>query len=223
MFLPIIASKELEIMTDKTDKDKRNWLLVLPIAGLAIGCLLLLGYLLLDSSLGLRAATIEPPTPTAGDVWDAYIQARTAARAEAPDAQLVSASTQWQAATEDALLKEAANWTLVFYSPQSSHALDVVVSAGVARVVNQAQAGVVPLTPAEGNWRAGPRGAWQTFLACGGRTFLKDHPQAVVDLHLAQGARGTAVWNIVATDPESRGLLSVVVDAETGLIVPDSL
>jgi hypothetical protein len=211
------------MMTDKTDKDKRTWLMVLLVVGLAVGCLLLLGYLFGGGSPGLRAAAIESPPPTSTSLWDTYEQARAAVRAQAPDAQLVSASTQWQVTSEDALLEATSDWTLVFYSPQSSHALDVVVGAGVARVVNQAQAGVVPLTPAEGNWRAGPRGAWQTFLACGGRTFLKDHPQAVVDLHLAQGARGTAVWNIVASDPESRGLLSVVVDAETGLIVPDSL
>lgn len=211
-------------MEDKeANKEKRTRLLVLPVVSLGIAYLLLLGYLLWGKSLGLTSATAASLTPTPVDLWKTYEQARVAARTEAPDAQLVSASTQWQTVSEDALLEGAGSWTLVFYSPQSSQVLDVVVNDDVARVLNRTQAWVVPLALTEDNWRTGPRDALAAFLACGGRTFLDEHPEAVVDLHLTEDSGGGAVWSIVALDLGSHAVLSVVVDAETALVVSDSL
>jgi hypothetical protein len=203
------------------DKNKRNWTLVLPVAGLGVGYLLLLGYLLWGNVLGLRAATNVSltPTPAAVDLWDAYEQARAAARAQASDAKLVSASTQWYAMNENTLQHGPSNWTFVFYSPASKHSLDVIANAGTARVVNQTQVWVTPMVMAEGSWRAGPSDAILVFLACGGRVFLDEHPQAVVDLHLAGNDEGSPVWTIVALDPEDRSLLSLLVDAETGQVL----
>jgi hypothetical protein len=203
-------------------KDKRNWLLALPVAGLGIGYLLLLGYLLFGNALGLRAAARSAsltPTPPAVDLWDAYEQAQAVVQAQASDAQLVSASAHWHGASEDVLLGGPSNWTFVFYSPASNHSLDVVANAGVARVVNQAQVWVTPTAMAEDSWRAGPGDAILVFLACGGRAFLDEHPQAVVDLHLAGNDEGSPVWTIVALDPETRSLLSLLVDAETGQVL----
>jgi hypothetical protein len=203
-------------------KDRRNWALVLPVAGLGTGYLLLLGYLLVGSALGLRAAARSAaltPTPPTVDLWDVYEQARAAAQAQASDAKLVSASTQWHAVDEHALLSGPSNWTLVFYSPASKHALDVIANAGTARVVNQTQVWVTPTAMAEGSWRAGPSDALLVFLACGGQAFLHEHPQAVVDLHLAGNDEGMRVWTIAALDPETRSLLSLLVDAETGQVL----
>ena len=207
----------------EANKQKRTRLLVLPVVSLGIAYLLLLGYLLWGKSLGLTSATAASLTSTPVDLWDAYELAWAATRAEAPDAQLVSASTQWQTVSEDALLEGAGSWTFVFYSPQSSQVLDVVVNDDVARVLNRTQAWVVPLALTEANWRTGPRDALTAFLACDGRAFLDEHPEAVVDLHLMEDSGGGAVWSIVALDLGSRAVLSVVVDAETGLVVSDSL
>jgi hypothetical protein len=206
------------------DKDRRNWTLVLPVAGLGIGYLLLLGYLLWGNVLGLRAAANVSltPTPAAVDLWDAYEQACTAARAQASDAQLVSASTQWYAVNENTLQHGPSNWTFAFYSPASKDVLDVIANAGTARVVNQAQVWVTPAAMAEGSWQSGPSGALRAFLACGGRAFLDEHPQAVVDLHLAGNDEGSPVWTIVALDPETRSLLSLLVDVETGQVLSAS-
>lgn len=207
---------------------KRNWMMMLTVAGLGIGYLLLLGYLLWGNVLGLRAAaTTASPTPTyvAIDLWGAYERACTAARGQAADAQLVSASTRWQGVGKEALLNGATGWTFVFYSAAGGDALDVVVDAGVGRVVNQAQVWVAPKTIAEGKWQAGPRDVLLAFLAYGGQAFLDEHPQALVDLHLAEGDEGGAAWAIVALDPEERGLLALVVDAETMQVLlsnPDS-
>jgi hypothetical protein len=203
------------------DKDKRTRLLILPVAGLGIGYLILLGYLLLGNSLGMKMAAEKPPTSMPIDVWDAYEQARVAVQAEAPDGQLVSASTQWQAVSEDALLNEVGNWTLVFYSPASAHVLDVVVSGGVGRVMSRTQVWVAPQVVPEGVWQAGPMDALRAFLACGGRTFLDEHPQAVIDLHLGGDEEGRAVWSVAALDPGGHDMLSLAVDAETGQVLSD--
>jgi len=203
---------------------KRNWVLVLPVAGLGIGYLLLLGRMLWGNVSSLAAAKSAPPTPARAAIalWDAYGQARAAAQAQATDAQLVSASAQWQAASEEALLKGASAWTFVFYSPAGGYSLDVVANAGTARAVNQAQVWVAPQTMlAESAWQAGPRDALLVFLACGGRTFLDGHPQAVVDLHLAGDAQGKPVWAIVALDPQDRSLLPLLIDAETRQVLPE--
>jgi len=203
-------------------KGKMKWTVVLPVAGLGLAYLLLLGYLLLGNLLGLRSAATAAspaPTPEPVDLWDAYEQARAAARAQAQDAQLVSASTQWQTVSKGALSHGARNWTFVFYSPGDSRSLDVVVNAGVARVASQTQAWVVPSVLPESAWQTGPSDVLLAFLACGGRTFLDEHPHAAVDLHLARDRDGGPTWTVVALDVGDRSLLSMMVDAGTGQVL----
>lgn len=203
---------------------KRNWVVVLSVAVLGVGYLVLMAYLLwgrlLNGTAGETAVAL-PPAPALVDLWDAYAQARGAAQAQAADAQLVSASTQWQTVDEEALLAGNSDWSFVFYSPERGRSLDLVVSAGGAQVVNQTQVWMAPRGMVEGAWRAGPEDALLVFLAYGGRAFLDEHPLAVVDLHLAAGDEGEPVWAIVALDPEGRGLLSLLVDAETRQVLSD--
>lgn len=204
------------------DNGERNRVEGLLGAGLGIFALLLVGYLLWGHAPGLASmATVVPPTPMQAsvDIWDAYEQARAVAQVEAEDAQLVSASTQWQTASEEALLAGASNWTFAFYSAANGHVLDVVMSTGEARLVNQTRTWVAPKVMSQGNWQAGPQDALSAFLAYGGREFLKQHPQAVVDLHLAESDDGSTAWTIVALDVSDRGLLSLLIDADTGQVL----
>jgi len=182
--------------------------------------LLLVGYFLWGNVPILASPATPAPTQESIDLWDAYGQARTVAQAEAGDAQLVSASTQWQAASEDDLLGGADDWSFVFYSPVSGAALDIVTSGGAARVVDQTRVWVAPKTLTEGNWRAGPGDALLVFLAYGGRAFLAEHSQAIVDLHLSVRELGSPTWAIVALDRD-RNLFSLSVNAETGQVLPD--
>jgi hypothetical protein len=149
------------------------------------------------------------------ELWSAYEEARAVAQAQAQDAQLVSAKTQWQEVSEQDLLDGAGSWSFVFYSQANSHTLDVVVNTGKAQVVRETQVWTDSSVLLEGAWIAGPKDALLVFLAYEGRSFLEQHPQAMVDLHLGDNGEGKAVWTIVALDPEDRSLISVLIDAET--------
>jgi hypothetical protein len=195
---------------------RKKWIAVAVAVGLVLD-LALVGYVAyLLWSRGSEVATMPSiPTQELVELWDAYEQARVAAQAQAEDAQLVSAKTQWQAVSEQELLEGAGSWSFVFYSEANSHTMDVVVSIGKAQVVKETRVWTDSSVLPVGAWQAGPRDALLVFLAYNGRLFLKEHPQAMVDLHLGGNGEGRAVWTLVALDPEDRSLLSVLIDAET--------
>ncbi|MEA3339477.1 MAG: hypothetical protein U9R15_05870 [Chloroflexota bacterium] len=202
-------------------KSKRNLIEGLLGIIMGIGGLLLIAYFI----WGLGSPTTDSAPTLAQEpieLWDAYGQAQEAARAEAGDAQLVSASTQWQAANEETLLAGADDWSSTFYSSENCNVLDVVVSGGAARVVNQTRVWVAPQTMAEGKWRAGPKDALLAFLAYGGRAFLEEHPSAIVDLHLARSDGASPAWNIVALDANDQSVFALLIDAETGQVISAS-
>ncbi|MBU0704876.1 MAG: hypothetical protein KKC18_13530 [Chloroflexi bacterium] len=203
-------------------KSKRNLIEALLGIGMGIGGLLLLAYFMWGDALGLGSLLTDSDATLAQEpieLWDACEQAHEAALAEATDAQLVSASTQWQTVNEEMLMSGADDWSLVFYSSENSAVLDVVVTGDVAQVVNQTRVWVAPQVLDEGKWRAGPRDALLTFLAYGGREFLQEHPQAIVDLHLAESDDAGPTWIIVALDASDQSAFSLLIEAETGQVI----
>jgi hypothetical protein len=138
-----------------------------------------------------------------------------AAKASDPDVQAVSASTQWQAATEDALLAGADQWSFGFYTAKDKKAVDVVVTPGSARLANETPVWDAPLTLGEGVWQQGPRDALLVFLARGGREFLQKHQQAVVSMHLANTEEAGPLWDVAAVTMADRSVVAVRIDAET--------
>jgi hypothetical protein len=213
-------------------RSKRDKIEALIGIGLGVLGLLLLGYFLWINPPGSRSteapggrpaatsAAIPAPTEAAIELWSAYEQARTAARAEAEDAQLTSASTQWQATSEKALLSGPETWSFVFYSPAGKTVLDIVVNREGASVVNQTRVWDAPQFLSEEAWKEGPRDALLAFLAHDGRTFLEENPQAIVDLHLGSGETRNVRWNIVALNPQDQEVLALQIDAETMRISP---
>jgi len=203
-------------------KNNRNLIEALLGIGMGIGGLLLLAYFLWGDALGLGSLMTNSDATLAQEpieLWDACEQAHDAALAQAADAQLVSASTQWQTVSEEMLLSGADDWSLVFYSAENSAVLDVVATGGAAQVVNQTRVWVAPQVLDEGKWRAGPTDALLTFLAYGGSEFLQEHPQALVDLHLAKSDDAGPTWTIVTLDASDQSAFSLLVDGETGQVI----
>lgn len=173
-----------------------------------------LAWPLASSASGVPRADSRAGAVTPLALWEAFQQAQAVARARAADAVLVSASAQWQAPPRSALVTGTADWAFVFYAPGEKAALDVVVDAQGARLVNTAPVWVAPQAVAEGEWlNKGPKDALLVFLAYGGEAFLAASPQAVVEIHLAQGEAGGPVWTVTALDVERRAYLAMTVDA----------
>jgi hypothetical protein len=185
---------------------------------LGIICLSLYGFLFWSDRIATTPEpAAAPPSPgrESVDLWDAYKRARMTASASTRDAQPVSASTQWQAATEDALLAGADQWSFGFYGPGDKKAIDVVVTPDSESLVNQTRVWDAPAILREGAWQKGPRDALLVFLARGGREFLEKHPQAVVSMHLASSEEAGPLWDVAAVTMSDRSLVAVRIDADT--------
>ena len=191
--------------------------IVLASLGVLLVAVLLWRYVAPSSSEEPSVGVIESE-PGIG-LWDAYERAAAAAEAVAEDAQLVSASAQWQGPDEERLLAGADIWSFVFYAATNSSIVDIVVGDEAATVVNQTQVLSTPAALPEDAVRAGPRDPLLIFLAYGGSTFLEEYPSAIVDLHLGAGGGAEAVWSSSAIDIEQRKSVSVVIDAETHDVV----
>lgn len=193
-----------------------NRLLKLTVLGLVALCLSLYGYLFW--SRRTTGTPGSPPAPSATresvPLWDAYERARTAVQDDGA-AHPLSASAQWQAATEEALLGGPAQWSFKFYAPESSRVLDVVVTREAARVAKRTHVSNARATLAEGAWLDGPRDPLLVFLARGGRDFLEQHPQAVVTLHLAAGEGPGPRWDVAAVALGDRSVIALRIDAES--------
>jgi len=62
--------------------------------------------------------------------------------------------------------------------------------------------------------------AWLSFRAAGGEAFLQAHPEAMVSLRLRPYEHGGIVWSVAAFD--GRDYLEVLIDAESGAVLPAS-
>jgi len=203
----------------------RNRTLKLLLVALAVVVLVLYGCSALSRAF---RSTQRPEASSAGPgseqvtLWDGYGLALQAVTAKTPDAQLVSAGTQWRSAIERQLLAGASTWSFVFYSPQRRSTFDVAVREGGVRVVRETEVWRSPQPLPEGKWRKGPQDALLVFLAYGGREFIEANPDAVVDLHLASRDDGRPVWTIVALADQSQAPNTLQIDAETGEVLLNS-
>ena len=186
---------------------------------------LVIGYLvagvLRSNSLG-DSPSAPAGVPESVTIWEGYQLALDAVRAQASDAQLASAATQWRSATEERILSGANTWSFVFYSQSRGSIFDVVVGKGSAQVVSETEIWHRPQTVTEGEWRKGPKDALLVFLACGGREFVDENPDAAVDLHLGMTDDGRSVWMIVGVGDRGSVPKALRIDVETGAVLLNS-
>lgn len=208
-------------MTEEKGGGSR-WLVVV----IGVGCLallLLLGGRVLSASWS-GAGNEAPATPTRELVglWGTYQRARLAVTEAEPDAQFVSATSQWEHPDGETLLSGRGEWTFVFYDSAAKEALDVVVSEGAGRIVDRSRIWQAPEVLAEEIVWRGPRDAMAVFLAYGGEAFIAAHPEAIVSAHLGVSDAGRPVWTVSAINIADRDVLSVATDAETNQVLSTS-
>lgn len=192
--------------------------------------LLVVGYLTWQAGNSLQKMgepktikiTVAPPTPSTLEMWAAYERAQAAVWQESPDTRLVSATAQWQGATEKEVLAGADNWVFTFYSPKEGQLIVVHVSPERAQAVHRTKMQVPPAQLATGRWQEGPKDALLIFMAHGGRAFMQAHPEAVVDLHFGDYEGRGPAWDVLASDAGSREVVTVVIDAETMRVLTHS-
>jgi len=207
-----------------TKRGRSRALIVLFLA-VAVLLVLLVGYWLLGRLLPVSGGNEPAAAAVAQEqvsIWGGYGLALKAAALTAPDAQLVSAGSQWRSVTEEQLLAGANTWSFVFYSPQRSTTLDVVASGAGARVVKETDVWRRPKLLTGDAWRKGPQNALLVFLAYGGRELIAGNPAATVDLHLAARDDGRTTWTVVGLGDPGQAPNMVQVDAETNEVLLNS-
>ncbi len=144
-------------------------------------------------------------------------QAAARAQTWAADAVLIRAEAAWRPGAEGRQLDvPPVTWSFYYYSP-ALHALASVVVAReqlfwVPPLEISYAPKIIPTLP-----RYGIEVAWLSFRAAGGDNFLRQHPEAMVDFRLRPHTSGV-VWSVAAF--ESKDYLEVLIDAESGAVLP---
>jgi hypothetical protein len=152
------------------------------------------------------------------DLSSAYELGEKRARQWSPDARLIRAEAAWRPTREGQKTNNPpVSWSLYYYSQQIGGLASVLVTGEQVFWVpsidlNYAPKGIDSL-PAYG-----VDVAWLTFRAAGGDDYLLRHKDAMINfrLHIKEGV---LVWSVSAFD--DRGKHSVVIDAQSGIVIQD--
>lgn len=146
-------------------------------------------------------------------------QAEARVRTWAADAVLVRAEAAWRPGAEGRQLDvPPVTWSFYYYSPALRTLATVVVAREQLFWVPPLEISYAPQTiPALPHY--GIEVAWLSFRAAGGDDFLNRHPDAMVDFRLRPHT-SSVVWSVAAF--EGQDYLEVLIDAESGVVLPTS-
>jgi hypothetical protein len=146
-------------------------------------------------------------------------QAEARAQTWAADAVLIRAEAAWRPGTEGRQLDmPPVTWSFYYYSPAMRALATVVVGRDQLFWVPPLEISYAPKSvPALPQY--GIEVAWLSFRAAGGEDFLSKHPEAMVDFRLRPHTNGV-VWSVAAF--EGKDYLEVLIDAESGAVLPSS-
>ncbi len=146
-------------------------------------------------------------------------QAKARAQTWAADAVLIRAEAAWRPGAQGRQLDvPPVTWSFYYYSPALRTLASVVVGRDQLFWVPPLEISyapkIIPALP-----QHGIEVAWLSFRAAGGEDFLRQHPEAMVDFRLRPHTDGV-VWSVAAF--EGQDYLEVLIDAESGVVLPSS-
>ena len=150
------------------------------------------------------------------DLTTAYKLGRERAQMWSPDVQLVRAEAAWRPTREGQKVDNPpVSWSLYFFSQQERALASTSVTGNQVFWVPPINMTYIPRV-IDGLPPHGVEVAWLNFRAAGGDDFLLRHKDAIINLRL-HIEDDVLVWTVSAFD--DRGRHSVMIDAQTGIIV----
>ena len=146
-------------------------------------------------------------------------QAEVRVHTWAVDAVLIRAEAAWRPGAEGRQTDlPPVTWSFYYYSSAARALVTVVVGRDQFFWVPPLEISYAPKSiPALPQY--GIEVAWPSFRAAGGEDFLRAHPEAMVDFRLRPHESGI-VWSVAAF--EGNDYLEVLIDAESGVVLPPS-
>lgn len=176
------------------------------------------------TTIAQRADDIAPtPAYDGRSAIVAYAQARNAALAWQPDAQIVTAQATWpQGATVEQLRQGQESWGFTFYSPVAEKIGIFSVIEDKAQFVSEGDhEQTEPLLSASG-WNLDSEEAVEIFLTRGGNRFLAEGGVATLTMALMAndiGENGRLVWQISLFSLQTGNAFTMYLDATSGEIL----
>lgn len=192
---------------------------------LVVGVYVALGSLFLArrGAQATRKSYITYPDPGVQRVsaHQAYAQAFALAQNWQGDAQLAGARASFRQEAAGAI-GGGQTWSFQFFSPSTSRLYLLSVQGEQA----QGELAVERLVRAEmtyvevTQWRVDSEEALLIFLSHGGEEFLRQHPEAVINLQLVPPKKnGGLIWLASGVAPGGQAVFFVQIDAQTGSVI----
>mgnify|MGYP005844150695 FL=1 len=202
-------------------------IVVIAILGLlVVGVYVALGGLFLArrGAQAARKSYITYPDPGVQRIsaQRAYAQAFALAQNWQGDAQLVGARASFRQEAPGTI-GGGQTWSFQFFSPSTSRLYLLSVQGEQA----QGELAVERLVRAEmthvevAQWQVDSEDALLVFLSHGGEEFLRQHPEAVINLQLVPPKKnGGLIWLASGVAPGGQAVFFVQIDAQTGSVIP---
>lgn len=152
----------------------------------------------------------------------AYAQAFALAQGWQGDAQLAGARASFRQETPGTI-GGGQTWSFQFFSPSTSQLYLLPVQGEQA----QGELAVERLVRAEmtyvevAQWQVDSEDALLLFLSHGGEEFLRQHPEAVINLQLVPPKKdGGLIWLASGVSQAGQAVFFVQIDAQTGSVIP---
>jgi len=152
----------------------------------------------------------------------AYVQAQALAQNWQADAQLVGARASFRQETPGSI-SGGQTWSFQFFSPSTSQLYLLQVQGEQAQAESAVERRVhAEVTSVEvTQWQVDSEDALLFFLSHGGEEFLRQHPEAAINLQLVPPKKGgSLIWLASGVAQAGREVFFVQIDAQTGSVIP---